>query len=122
MTSHDLATFLLSKNQGQEAVKALGQLIPAMVALNSVLFQALDCQHQPGEPATDELFALSQLTSDLYALRNELQQRVDSNYKPQQPPVVTNAKLNEDGTYTLTTNMSGIKMLIAAEHAFKENK
>ena len=65
MTYQELATFLLSKGQGQNTIKQLGMLIPALVGMNSILFQALNCQSQEDEPAQQELIALSTLTAEL---------------------------------------------------------
>lgn len=112
MTSQDLATFLRAKGQAGNAVKALGTLIPSLVQLNSVLFQALDCQHQPEEPATNELFALAQLTSDLYHLRNLL----TGNHIADKVELFSVHQENAD-TYTCITNHAGFKLLTVAEAA-----
>lgn len=122
MTYQELATFLLSKGQGQNTVKQLGMLIPALVGMNSIMFQALNCESQEGEPAQQELIAMAQLTAELYALRNELSTRMDSNQLPYEPVVLTSATRNSDDSFTITTNFSGFKLLTTAEAALKEVK
>lgn len=117
MTYKELATFLLSKGQGQNTIKQLGMLIPALVGMNSILFQALNCQSQEGEPAQQELIALTTLTAELYALRNTLETRLDSEQLPYEPVVITSATRNKDDTFTVVTNYSGFKLLTTSEAA-----
>lgn len=72
MTNDELGLFLIKNGNPKEAHRVLSQLIPQLVAFNSLIFEALNGNHSSEEPATQELIALSQLTSDLYGLKNGL--------------------------------------------------
>lgn len=120
MTFQELSTFLLSRGQGAATIKQLQTLIPALVGLNSILFEALNCEPNPDEPASAELIALATLTSELYGLRNDLQTRLGDETVSLTPIFVKDVTRNKDDSFTLTTNYTGFKLLSVAEAAEKK--